>query len=160
MKKTAEIKWRILCASFMIKDQAIILWRGLFFRLAVLLPSLSLLIFMVSFSAYAQEHETSALVLNKVQKGEISATSPSGFALLYKEEGAVEYEMWFPFTETTQYIGGYSGPEDLSLRDKVMISYEETGDKKNRTLRSVNLMRKGEPLAIKPPEVEPAPASA
>lgn len=108
-----------------------------------------LFLLLITFSpAPAQAEEVSAAsqrVLNKVYSGQVGAATGQGFALVYKEEADTEYEMWLPFHQTVLFTGGYSGPDDLTVGDRVQISYDETEDKKKRSLKSVSLVKKGEP---------------
>jgi hypothetical protein len=118
---------------------------GLFLPSRILAALLVLFTLSLTLAFAEGEH---AAVSNKTLSGEVGGASGLGFAVVYKEEGGAEYEMWLPFTASTMFVGGYTGPDDLSVGDKVMVSYDETSDKKTRTLKNVNLIKKGEPAAF------------
>lgn len=99
---------------------------------------------LLSVPVYAEEPaETS--IFNKSITGHVGATTNQGFALIYKSNSETEYEIWFPFQEAIQFIGGYAKPSDLQYGDKVLVSYGEVSDGSKKILQSVNLITKGKP---------------
>lgn len=124
------------------------LWRLLTCRTRLVALSFFSLFFLFSIPLKAQEISNMQM-LNKTLQGEIGAKTGQGFALVYKSDSKSEYEMWFPLSEKVQFIGGYSAAQDMEFGDKVLVTYDETQDGKNRYLRSINLIKKKERTAAK-----------
>lgn len=139
MKKSEVWKKENRCVDFRLTKVSL---SGYFFVL--LLTSF----FLSSSFAESDPAEGFQKVFNKTLSGTVGAVSSRGFALVYKEESSTEYEMWLPYHDTVIFTGGYAGAEDVTTNDEVQVSYDETEDKKTRTLKSVSLIKKGEPPVI------------
>lgn len=150
MTKKTENKKKNDCLASQDRTQkggGLFLWPQTF-RDASLIFLFACSLLILSPSSTQAEAPSDVRMLSKSIHGQVGARTSQGFALITQTDSQEENEMWLPFQQAIQFIGGYSKPADLAAGDRVMVGYEESQDGTKRILKSITLIKKGETPAV------------